>query len=539
MVRSPHNYVRNKLLGSMPSLGNEHDSYKWWVLANIMIGTFIAVLDATIVNVGLPKITAALGTTVDNTEWVLTAYLLVFGVMLPASGWVADHFGYKRTYFFSLLLFTLGSFMCGLSSSLTMLLISRVIQGIGAGFIMPVGMAIVMREFPLEQRGLAMGFWAISAAASVSFGPMIGGYLIDKINWQAIFDVNVPIGIFGMFATLVIQREYKSEAVRSFDVMGFLSMAVFLVALLLALSEGNAAWNTGGWTSPFILMCLFISAVGFVVFIVAETLVEHPFVELGLLKDFNFAATNAILFIFGLGMFGSTFLLPLYLQNSLGYTAFQSGLFFLPVGILQGVTAPISGFVSDKFSPKIPAVIGIVLLAVSLYMNSFLSLFSEQAQIMLPLYIRGLAMGLLFTPLSTIALSNISREKIAQASGMFNVIRQIGGSFGVAMFGAILSRRVIYHTTIYAQMVDQTSPAFQNVTANIKMFAQQTGGFTAADAVSTARMLLGNHIAQQAFVRAVNDDFFISAAISAVAFIPVIFLKTDKRGVAKKTQPME
>ena len=523
----------------MPSLDREHGSYKWWVLANIMIGTFIAVLDATIVNVGLPKITASLGTTVDNTEWVLTAYLLVFGVMLPASGWVADHFGYKRTYFFSLLIFTLGSFMCGLSSSFVMLITSRVIQGIGAGFIMPVGMAIVMREFPIEQRGVAMGFWSISAAASVSFGPMIGGYLIDKIDWQAIFDINVPIGIFGMFATLVIQREYRSELVRSFDVMGFLSMAVFLVSLLLALSEGNAAWNTGGWTSPFILTCFFISAVGLVVFLVTETLVEHPFVELALLKDFNFAATNAILFIFGLGMFGSTFLLPLYLQNSLGYTAFQSGLFFLPVGIIQGVVAPITGLVSDKFSPKIPAVTGIILLALSLYLNSFLSLFSEHAQIILPLYVRGLAMGMLFTPLSTIALSNIPREKIAQASGMFNVIRQIGGSFGVAVFAAILARRVTYHTAMYSQVIDQTSPIFQSIAGNVKMFVQQTTGLTSADAASAARILLGSHVAQQAFVRAVNDDFFISAAISAVAFIPVIFLKTSKAGPVKPPAPVE
>jgi DHA2 family multidrug resistance protein len=523
----------------MPSLHHEHDSYKWWVLANIMIGTFIAVLDSTIVNVGLPKITASLGTTVDNAEWILTAYLLVFGVMLPASGWVADHFGYKRTYFFSLLLFTLGSFMCGFSSNLTMLLISRVIQGMGAGFIMPVGMAIVMREFPIEQRGLAMGFWAISAAASVSFGPIIGGYLIDKVDWQAIFDVNVPIGVFGMFATLVIQREYKSEQVRSFDVVGFLSMAVFLVSLLLALAEGNAAWNTGGWSSPFILMCFFISAIGLVVFLVTETLVEHPFVELGLLKDFNFAATNAILFIFGLGMFGSTFLLPLYLQNSLGYTAFQSGLFFLPVGIVQGFSAPIAGLIGDKFSPKIPAVTGIILLAISLYMNSFLSLYSEHAQIIVSLYIRGLAMGLLFTPLSILALANIPRHKIAQASGMFNVIRQIGGSFGVAMFGAILTKRVIYHATVYGQAIDQTSPAFQHVMGNVRMFVHQGSGLTFADTGSAAGSILGAHLAQQAFVKGVCDDFFIAAAISAVAFIPVIFLKTNKAPGVKPPAAME
>jgi DHA2 family multidrug resistance protein len=391
----------------------------------------------------------------------------------------------------------------------------------------------------VEKRGVAMGFWAISAAASVSFGPMIGGYLIDKINWQAIFDVNVPIGIFGMFATLVIQREYKSEQIRSFDIVGFLSMTLFLVGLLLGLSEGNAAWNTGGWTSPFILTCFFVSAVGFVTFLVAETIVEHPFVDLSLLKDFNFAATNAILFIFGLGMFGSTFLLPLYLQNSLGYTAFQSGMFFLPVGLLQGMISPISGILSDKYSAKIPAVTGIVLLAISLYLNGFLSIYSENSQIIFPLYLRGLAMGMLFTPLSTIALSNIPKHKIAQASGMFNVIRQIGGSFGVAMFGAMLTRRNLYHSAMYSQMVDQSSPAFAAIANNVKLFVHQTSGLTTSDVASAAKALLGAHVAQQAFVKAVNDAFFIAAAITAVGFIPVLFLRTKKTAGGQKVVAVE
>ncbi len=260
----------------MPSLHHEHASYKWWVLLSIMIGTFIAVLDATIVNVALPNIMASFGTTVDKIEWVVTAYMLVFGIVLPASGWIADHLGYKRTYFAALFIFTFGSFLCGLSWDETSLIFFRVIQGFGAGFIMPVGMAIVIREFPVNQRGMALGFWGVAAAASVSFGPLIGGYLIDNVSWQAIFDVNVPVGIFGMFATLIIQREYRAAAARNFDFLGFISMAVFLTALLLALSEGNASWNTGGWTSNFILTCFAISVIGFIIFIYAELTVEHP-----------------------------------------------------------------------------------------------------------------------------------------------------------------------------------------------------------------------------------------------------------------------
>ncbi len=195
----------------LPSLHHEHSSYQWWVLANVMIGTFMAVLDATITNVALPKIMAAFGVSVDKVEWVITAYLLVFAVMLPTSGWVADHFGYKRTYLLALFTFTLGSFLCGLSWNEDALIFFRVIQGMGAGFMMPVGLAIVTREFPPERRGTALGFWAIAAAASVTLGPLAGGYLVDNFSWQTIFDVNVPVGLMGIFATagqLALTRSY-------------------------------------------------------------------------------------------------------------------------------------------------------------------------------------------------------------------------------------------------------------------------------------------------------------------------------------------
>jgi MFS transporter, DHA2 family, multidrug resistance protein len=477
---------------------------------------------------------ASFGTNLDRIEWVLTAYLLVFGVMLPTSGWVADHFGYKRTYFFSLLVFTFGSFLCGLAWNENALIVFRIIQAVGAGFLMPVGMAIITREFPPEQRGMALGFWAIAAAASISLGPLIGGYLVDNIGWNAIFDVNVPFGIIGLFATWVIQREYRSEHVRSFDTVGFISMSVSLIALLLALSDGNAAWNTGGWTSPFILTCFFISAVSLVVFLVTEFTVKHPLIEISLFKDFNFTVTNGILFIFGLGMFGSTFLLPLYLQNSLGYTALQTGAFFLPVGLIQAATSPVAGLLSDRLNPKIPGAIGIVLLAFSLFLNSRLSLFSEHSQIMIPLVIRGFAMGLLFTPLTTLALSSIPRNKIAQASGLFNVIRQLGGSFGVAFMGAMLTRRTLFHSAMFGQMLDPQSPAFQRAAARLSRFSELGLGSTPGVAAMRAKSLIAAHAAKQAFVQAVCDDFYIAAAISIVGLIPILLLRTVRRKSAER-----
>ncbi|HTY09111.1 MAG TPA: MFS transporter, partial [Candidatus Edwardsbacteria bacterium] len=255
MLRDLRGALQRRARRDIPSLHQQHQRYRWWVLANVMIGTFMAVLDATIVDVSLAKLIATFGVSVDRVQWVITAYMLVFAVMLPTSGWIADHFGYKRTYFLGLALFTGGSLLCSLSWSFNALILFRLIQGCGAGMLMPVGMAIVTREFPPRQRGVALGFWSVAAAASISLGPMLGGYLIDAFSWHAIFDVNIPVGLLGLAATFIIQREYRTEHTRSFDLAGFVAMSLFLSCLLLALSNANAAWNTGGWTSTFSLSC--------------------------------------------------------------------------------------------------------------------------------------------------------------------------------------------------------------------------------------------------------------------------------------------
>ena len=488
-----------------------------------MIGTFMAVLDATIVNVGLTKMMSAFGTSVDKIEWVLTAYLLVFAVVLPSSGWIADHWGHKRSYFLGLFLFTFGSLICSLSSNENMLIAFRVIQGAGAGFIMPVGMSIITHEFPPEKRGMALGFWGIASSSSVSLGPLLGGYLIDTFSWHAIFDINVPIGIFAMIATLFVLREYKTESARSFDVVGFVSMTSFLVFLLLALSDGNASWNTGGWTSGFILTCFGIAFVSFVIFITAEFTVKHPIVDLRILKNRNFGMANIMLFIFGLAFFGNSFLLPLYLQNSLGYTALQTGIMFLPVGLIMMFMSPVAGWMTDKLNPKIPIFIGIILTFLSMYLYKDLSLNSESWELMMPLIIRGFGLGFMFIPLSTIAINDIPREKMAQATGLFNTIRQVGGSFGVAILGTLLTRRVIFHSAMYSEAADQTSTAFQHTVYGLRNFVQQTTGGSGTEMMARAKGLILQNISAQAFVRGIDDDFLAGALITLFNFNTTCF----------------
>jgi MFS transporter, DHA2 family, multidrug resistance protein len=528
---------RAGLMEQYPVLRPENPTYRWLVLAGVMIATFMAVLDATIVNVALSTLMSTFGVSVDRVEWVLTAYLIVFGVMLPSSGWLADHLGYKMVLLLGLLTFIVGSFLCSIAWNLNALIAFRVLQGAGAGLLQPVGMAIVTREFPPEKRGVALGFWTIAAAASISLGPSVGGYLIDHYSWHMIFDVNIPIGLFGMAVLLVVLRERKAEATRSFDLLGFVSLSTFLTALLLALSNGNSAWNTGGWTSHYILTCFAISAVGLTVFLITEFSVEHPLIELGLFKNFNFAVTNAVTFMFGLGMFGSTFLLPIYLQNSLGYTPLQAGMVFLPIGLVQGMVSPLAGVLSDRYNPKIPLILGIVLMAYSFYQFGFLSYFSQKNDIMIPLYLRGIAMGALFTPLITISISEIPVKKMAQASGLVNVVRQIGGSFGVAVFGSILTRRTLFHSAIYGQQINVASDSYQQTLSRLANVALAKTGGTAGMAVVKAKEQIASFVAKQAFVSAVDDVFLAAGLVVILTVIPTFFLRTHKRRHTRHPQP--
>jgi MFS transporter, DHA2 family, multidrug resistance protein len=507
----------------------ESPSYKWWLLANVMIGTFMAVLDATIVNVGLPKIMASFGVGIDKIEWVLTAYMLAMAVMLPASGWLADRFGYKRVYFLGLFFFTLGSFLCGVSSTEDFLIFSRVVQGLGAGCLMPVGMAIVSREFPPEKRGVALGFWSIASAASVSFGPLLGGYLVDRFSWPLIFDVNVPIGIGGMLATAIIQKEYRSPRKSKFDPIGFFSVSIFLPFLLYALTEGNASTNSAGWSSPLVLACFGIAAIAFVVFIAAEFIVDEPLIDLKLLKGYNFGMTNLVMFIFGIGMFGSTFLLPLYLQNSLGYTAILAGSVFLPVGILQGFVSPIAGLLTTRINPKILIIAGALLLSLSFYLNSSMTYLTEHSYIMLTLYLRGVAMGLMFSSLTMVAVLDIPREKMGQASGLINVVRQVGGSFGVAILTTILTTRLTFHSQIYGQNLDPSSPVYRSVLYNLGHYVTTNAGAFGDLAVKQSQYAISAHLNRQAFVSAVDDDFLLASVITLISAIPVIFLRSKRR----------
>lgn len=472
---------------------------------------------------------ASFGVGIDKIEWVVTAYMLSMAVMLPTSGWLADRFGYKRLYFMGVLLFTIGSMLCGMSYDENTLILSPIVQGLGAGTIQPLGMAIITREFPPKERGMALGFWAISAAASVSFGPLIGGFLVDHFTWQLIFDVNIPFGIAAMVFTILIQREYINRRAGQFDLIGFISVVTFLPLMLYALSEGSASGNSAGWGATYVLVCFAISAIALAVFITRELTTDNPLIDLKLWGDYNFGMGNLVMLIFSIGMFGSTFLLPLYLQNSMGYTTVQAGSVFLPVGIIQGIMSPVAGKVSDKFSPKIPMILGVIVLGISFILNSQLSYLTEHSFVMTSMYLRGFAMGIIFTPMSNLSLLTIPRDKMAQVSGISNTIRQLGGSMGVAIFATMLSTRINFHSQMFGEAIQAGSQEFKNVASQLSQFAQQHVGSNLATAALQSKYMILSHVSKQAYIAAIDDDFLMAAILTFMGLIPFIIMRTKNK----------
>lgn len=417
------------------------NSYPWWVLCLVMASTAMAVLDTTIVNVALPAMMRELHATLPEVEWVATAYLIAMCVMLPTTGWLAGRWGYKRIYISGLLLFTLGSMACALSDSLLSLIVWRSVQGLGSGMLQALGLALVTRAFTPEKRGVAIGWWALAAAASVSLGPFVGGWLMAHYSWHALFVPNVPIGLVVATVAAIVMTEERKEQMGRFDPRGFLMLGLSAPLLVVGLSLGASASDVvwAGWSSPYVWLSIVLALVLFGLYIHRSKRVENPVLDLSVFKDRRFALSIVVLALFGVGLFGGNYLLPIYMEHDLGYTPLAAGLVFLPVGVIQGTLAVLSGGWGRKVGYKVLVVWGLVFFTLYFALSATLSPSSSEGFIVFTLLLRGIGIGLAFTSLNTLAISGLERDQMAAASGAANTVKQISGSFGIALFTALFA----------------------------------------------------------------------------------------------------
>ena len=496
--------------------------YKWLVVIAVMSGAFMVVLDTTVVNVALPKIMAAFGVNIDSIQWVITAYMIAMAIMMPSVGWFSAKIGNKTLFIASLVIFTTASVLCGAAWNVDALIAFRILQGIGAGALMPIALVIIFEAFPPEDRGLAMGVYGIGATFGPAIGPTLGGYLTEHFSWHLIFYLNVPVGLIGVFLAAIILPAGKTKKGMPFDFRGFLTMSIGLGCLLTALSQGQRE----GWTSFYILTLLLVAGLGLVSFLWTEHHIRQPFIDLNVYRTFVYSMATLVFIIQGFGLYGSTFITPLFFENMLDYTALQAGLLMLPMALVVAVVLPIAGRMADRMDGRIPITLGVLFSALSLYWLSFVDLRTSSTTAYYMLMVRGLGIGFIFPPIMSMALKSLPPDKTATGSGLMNVSRQLGGAFGVAIAGVILDRREIFHNSFFAQAQNLGSFATQQFLVRIQELFQQLGNMESI-AKQKALAILQAMVKKEAMVAAFDDAFLVSGIFFVLALVPTMLMRVS------------
>ena len=503
----------------------EDQQRKWSILIVVILSSFMAILDNNIVNVALPKIMANFGTSVDQIEWVVTGFMIAFAISMPATSWLKEVFGLKKVFMASLVMFCLGSALCGAAWEKDSLIVFRIIQAIGGGAMLPTGLTLVSDTFPPHERGTAMGIWSIGIMVAPAVGPFLGGYLVDEVSWRAIFYVNLPVGAMAILAAhLILPPSRPLERKRRFDLIGFVSFSIFLATLLIALTQGQRE----GWDSDYILSCIGFSLMGLMVFLFSSFSREDPIIDLHLLAIHNFLMANIINFVRAVAIFGSSFLVPLFLQNLMGYTALRTGFILVPTAITIAIVSPLSGMISDRIGARIPLFVGATLTAFSLFIYKDLSLNSDYWFLFWPQVIRGVGMGLINAPLISTALNAVQREQTSIASGLLTVNMQIGGAFGVAIIGTTLQRREFFH---YAHYIEQINNGFFPPVSRALSAMQELllrTGHAPSEVVEQGKSLLAQWVQKQAAVSAFEDAFLIAGIFITAAILPTLLIRNTR-----------
>jgi DHA2 family multidrug resistance protein len=501
--------------------------HKWVIAGTVLTGTFMAVLDSSVVNVALPHMSGTLGATLQEITWVATGYLLANVLIMPVIALISARFGRKRFYMVSVFAFTLASMACGLARSLPAMVIFRAIQGLGGGAMITVAQAILRETFPVEEQGLAMGIYGVGIVVAPAVGPTLGGWLTDQYSWPWIFYVNVPIGIVNL---LLVQRyifdpPYFVRHKNRVDWSGLGLMAVGLGALQLMLEKGQEKeW----FSSTLICWLAAFAVVGLVSFVWRELTTDRPAVELKILRNVPFASGTLLGAVLGMGMFGTLFLLPMFLQNLLGFPAMTSGVAMIPRSIASAVVGPIGGRFYNKIGPRVLVAVGLVLNAYGFWQFSHLTTQVGVWDLFWPQIWQGAGMGLLFVAIATAALATIPRPTMTAATGLYNVVRQVSASVGIAIAANQVDAGTHRYHDLLAEGVNMYSEGTRTTLQRLTGAMMQVGG-DSLTAAQRGLAIMNGRITRQAVVLSYNHLFQLAAMLFVVALPLTLLLKGTPR----------
>ena len=483
----------------------------------VMLPTLIEIIDTSIVNVSLDHIRGSLSAGYDEATWTITAYLVSNAVVIPMAGWLARLIGRKNYQIASIALFTFSSFMCGSAWSLNSLVFFRILQGIGGGGLVPISQSILLESFPREKHGQAMAIFGLGAMLGPIVGPLLGGWITDTLSWRWIFFINIPIGILSIIMNILVIQDppYMQRQKMKIDYWGLAFLTVGLGALQFVLDKGE---NEDWFNSELIVIMAAVSVIALTLLIIHERFTEHPVVNLRIFKDRTFTSGATVMFFVFLNLFGSIVLLPIYLQMMMGYTSFYAGLVLGPGGIATMLAMPIVGKLIGRVDPKRFLAVGISICALSTWMMSRFTLQTDFWTFVWPRVALGFGMGMTFIPLTTLTLSHIPRERMTEATSLYNLLRNLGGSVGIAFTTTMLSRRAQLHQTRLVEQLSPFDPSYQIFRERIGETLVQKG-LPAAGADG----LVYRELIRQSTTLAFTDAFFMICLL-ILCMLPLVLL---------------
>ena len=500
----------------------------WIIAIAVMAGTFMEVLDTTVVNVSLKQIAGNLSASTDEATWVLTSYLVANAIVLPLTGWLGNHFGRRNILLFSVGGFTVFSVLCGMAPNLPSLIVFRVLQGATGGGLQPLSQAIMMEAFPPEKRGKAMAFWALGIVVAPMLGPVLGGWITDSYSWRWLFYINVPVGIVAavMASLFIFDPPYIRRSEKGVDYWGIGLLALGIGALQIMLDKGQEE----DWlSSRFIVMLAVLTGAGLIAFVVRELKAENPVVNLRVFRNGTYSTGVFLMTVLGFVLYGSTVLLPVWLQTLMGYSALEAGMALLPRGLGSFIFMPVVGILITKVEPRKLLATGLVVSAYSLYLLSRLNMNAGYWEIFWPQLLQGTSMGLLFVPLTTITNGPIPKHEMGNATSLFNLMRNIGASIGIASVTTLVARNMQKHANDMSSRITAFDPATRAMFESIRngLIAKGSDPVTAAKQAYAA---LFGMVQQQAAMLSYIDAFFL-LGVMFIAVMPLVLLMKKPKGM--------
>ena len=513
----------------LPASGVWKPSFNpWLIAASVMLATFMEVLDTSVANVALPHIAGNLSASTSESTWVLTSYLVSNAIILPATNWLGHRFGRRRVLIVCIAIFTLSSALCGAAASLGMLLFARVVQGAGGGALQPIAQAVLLESFPAAKRGAAMAVYGMGIVVAPIIGPTLGGWITDNYSWRWIFYINVPIGILAalMSHAFVEDPPYiKNQKPGRIDYIGFGLMALGLAALQIVFDKGQ---EDDWFSSSFIIRTALIAGIALTAFVIWELRSKDPIVNLRVLRNRNFAVGTALIAVMGIVLYGTIALLPLFLQTLLGYPALESGLAVSPRGIGAVISMVVVGRLVGKIDGRYLIMFGFGLTGLATYLLGDIDLQISVGNIAWPQVLSGLAIGFVFVPLTVMATGTLTNEQIGNATGIFNLMRNIGGSFGIAAVTTMLARGAQLHQAAMVHNLTPYDPAYQQRLHELTAALVARGN--PMTAVQQAYGAVYGTLVQQATLLAYIDNFRMLAFLCLLCIPAALLFKRVKAG---------